>query len=128
MYRFVVFIMSILTSCGDETISGYGGSGTVWALAELNGETFEADATLQFPEEGKIAGRAPCNSFQGSQLAPYPWFEVGPMAATRMACDALEAEGTYLAALGRMKFVEVAGDTLILSNDAGESMVFRGQP
>ncbi|OBY27791.1 META domain-containing protein [Leisingera sp. JC1] len=123
-----VLISSLLlpSACaGDETLSAYGAAGTEWLLQSIDGDTFAADATLTFPEPGKIAGRAPCNSFSGSQTAPYPWFETGPLAVTRMACPELEAEDAFLNALQGMTLSEVTGDVLILSNEAGREMLFK---
>jgi heat shock protein HslJ len=115
-----------LSQCGtDETIAGYGAADQVWALTEIDSASYAATATMTFPEPGKIAGKAPCNTFTGKMDAPYPWFETGPLAATRMACADLDAEADFLAALGEMSLSEVSGDTMILSNDAGREMVFK---
>lgn len=109
----------------DETLSGYGAADAVWELVELDGKTFTARATLTFPEEGKLAGQAPCNRYFAEQSAPYPWFKAGPIGATRMACADLDEEQRFLGALAAMTLSEVSGDTLILSNDTGREMVFR---
>ncbi len=111
----------------DETVTGYGGADILWVLQSIDGKAFTARANLSFPTEGEIAGQAPCNRFFGSQTAPYPWFSTGPLGATRMACPELEAEGQYLQALEEMTQVEVLGDTMILSNDAGRKMVFKAE-
>nr|WP_217434112.1 META domain-containing protein [Leisingera sp. ANG59] len=125
----LVLITSLLlpSACaGDETLSAYGAAGTEWQLRSIDGAAIPAAATLTFPEPGTIAGSGPCNSFQGSQGAPYPWFEAGPLAVTRMACPQLEAEGAFLKALQEMTLAEVSGDVLILSNSAGREMLFKG--
>ncbi len=115
-----------LGQCGkDETVAGYGGADQVWELTELDGTTFTATATVTFPEPGKIAGKAPCNTYVGKMDAPYPWFETGPLAATQMACPDLESETAFLTALGEMSLSEVSGDTMILSNEDGREMVFK---
>ncbi|WP_420586271.1 META domain-containing protein [Ruegeria sp.] len=108
----------------DETVAAYGAADQVWVLQEIDGQPFEASARLRFPEEGKIDGNAPCNSYNGTLNAPYPWFEVQDLAATRAACAGLEAEGMYFAALLTMTQSEVSGDVLILRNDDGHEMVF----
>lgn len=116
-----------LTGCfQDETVSAYGAAGMTWTLKELDGVAFVQTATLTFPEPGKITGTAPCNSFSGRMTAPYPWFETGPLATTRMACPEMSAETQFFAALSDMTLSEVSGDTMILSNDAGREMVFKG--
>ncbi|MBY6140630.1 META domain-containing protein [Leisingera daeponensis] len=115
------------TACtGDESLSAYGAAGKEWKLQSIDGAAFAAAATLTFPEPGKIAGRGPCNNFLGRQTAPYPWFETGPLAVTRMACPELEAEDAFLKALQEMTLAEVSGDVLILSNEAGREMLFKG--
>lgn len=125
MKRFALIAVVLLTGCKDETISGYAADGAVWQLETLNGRPFNARAILTFPEPGQIAGEAPCNNYFGKQTAPYPWFAVEGVASTRRACPDLQAESDFLEALGKMTLSEVAPTTLILSNDAGDEMVFK---
>ena len=106
-------------------LTGYGAADQIWVLDSIDGVAFDARAELIFPEEGKISGRGPCNQFFGEQRAPYPWFDVGPLGATRMACPDLPAETMFFQALEAMTLSEVAGDILILSTDDGREMVFR---
>ncbi len=108
----------------DETVAAYGAADRTWVLQEIDGQPYEASALLRFPEEGKIAGNAPCNSYNGTLNAPYPWFEILDLNATRAACAGLEAEGFYFAALLVMTQSEVSGDVLILRNEDGNEMVF----
>ncbi|WP_297773196.1 META domain-containing protein [uncultured Roseovarius sp.] len=117
--------MSILGHCKDETVSGHGGATATWTLQSIDGTPFTARATLSFPKEGTLVGEAPCNRYSGAQTLPYPWFRAEALVATKRACPDLEAETRYLRALAEMTLVEVAGDTLLLTNDAGREMVFR---
>jgi len=123
----VLAAMSILGYCKDETVSGHGGHDKTWVLRSLDGATFPARATLTFPEEGEIAGEAPCNRYSGQQTVPYPWFSAERILSTKRACPDLDAEIRYLHALEDMSLAEIAGNTLILSNDAGREMVFRAE-
>ncbi len=127
MIRLVfAFPLLALFQCDkDETVAAYGAADQIWVLQEIDGERFPASALLRFPEEGKIAGNAPCNSYSGALNAPYPWFEITDLTATRAACAGLEAEGFYFAALLAMTQSEVSGDVLILRNDDGHEMVFK---
>lgn len=126
MLRFL-FIASIvaLSGCRDESVAAYGAGDAIWTLHSIDGQRAPANVTLSFPETGRIAGQAPCNSYSGKLDAPYPWFEVTDLTATRIACPNLEAEGTYFAALMTMTQSEVSGHVLILRNDAGHEMEFR---
>ncbi len=118
-------LMAMFQCDRDETVAAYGAAEQTWELQEIDGQPFEASALIRFPEEGKIEGYAPCNSYQGQLSAPYPWFEITDLTATRAACAGLEAEGMYFAALMAMTQSEVSGDVLILRNDDGHEMVFK---
>lgn len=122
----VTVALLALAACGpDETISGFAGTERTWTLVSLDGDPWSERATLTFPEPGQVAGAAPCNRFTASQSAPYPWIEIGPIAATRLACPALEAEDIYLSALGDMAVAEVVGDVLRLTREDGSGeMIF----
>ena len=124
--RYVLIAFALL-SCADETVSGYADSDAVYSLTEFDGAAFSSTATITFPEAGRVAGEAPCNLWSATQSAPYPWIELGPIAATRRACPDLEAETMFFEALGAMTIAEVSGDVLILSNDGGRSMVFQAR-
>jgi heat shock protein HslJ len=94
-----------------------------WTLVELNGVPFAATASIDLSEPGRISGRAPCNRFFGTVLGTWPDVTFGPMATTKMACDALEDETRFLSALALVTKVEVVPaevDTaLILSGPDG---------
>lgn len=124
-----VLPLACLAACsGDETISAFADPEAVYALQEVDGAPWTSRGTIAFPEPGVVTGQAPCNRYNAAQTAPYPWFELGPVAATLLACEDLAAEGTFLASLAEMTIAEVSGDTVILSNDAGRQMVFRADP
>jgi len=113
-----------LTGCADETISGYADPGATYRLSHVGDAAFSANATIAFPEKGTARGTAPCNTWSATQTAPYPWLALGPIARTERACPDLAAEQSFFDALSTMTLAEVQGTTLILSNDAGQEMVF----
>ncbi|SPH16599.1 hypothetical protein DEA8626_00109 [Defluviimonas aquaemixtae] len=119
-------LSATLGACaGDETLSGHGAREGTWRLSELDGAAFEARATLGFPAPGRISGDGPCNAFNGTQGAPYPWFQAEMLLSTRRACPDLQAENAYFRALTEMTLAEVQDDILILSNTDGREMVFQ---
>ncbi len=126
--RPVLMLSLILASaCADETISGYADPSATYRLLEIDGTRFEPRATITFRETGRAAGEAPCNSWSAAQSVPYPWFQLGPIAATRRACPYLAEEERFFNALGQMSLAEVQGPVLILSNDAGREMIFEAE-
>ncbi|MEL7025885.1 MAG: META domain-containing protein [Pseudomonadota bacterium] len=127
--RLFLVLPMILSTCGpDETISGYANPEAVYQLESIGGQSFLATATISFPEIGKVVGQGPCNTFSAEQTVPYPWIDIGPIAATRRACPDLADEAAYFEALGRVTLAEVAGDDLILTTEDGVDLVFVRQP
>lgn len=118
-------LVGLIPACqADETVAAYGASGVTWTLVEINGAPFAARATLVFGQDGQVAGQAPCNRFGFTNNLPYPWFETGPIAATKMACPDLAAENAFLANLGAMTRVVLGDDGMVMANDDGGEMVF----
>lgn len=128
MIRTLLFLTLTITACQtNETISGYTDADAIWVLSDLQGTHPQSQITLTFPEEGKIAGKAPCNRYFGTQTKPLPWFETGPIAATKIACPYLKEESKYFSALEATSLAEVSQTTLILSNENGLLLTFRRQ-
>lgn len=121
----LIIVATFLAACSrDESISKFVDPLSEYQLVEMDGLPFLASATITFPEQGRVAGRAPCNSYFASQTVPYPWFAVESIGATRMACPDLAREAEFFDALEGMTLSEVSGSTLILSNSVGRKMVF----
>jgi len=79
-------------------------AGTEWHLEDLGGAGVidNSQATLLFPEAGRVAGNSSCNRFMGTVTITGNALKFGPLAGTRMAClsDAVSNQETkYLKAL-----------------------------
>lgn len=109
----------------DETIRQYGMGQDTWQVTTLHGTPFEARATLRFSGRNRLAGDAPCNSFTTRMEIPFPWFKVGPIAATRGACPDLAAEQAFFAALTTTTIAQVNNGTLTLSDDTADLITLR---
>lgn len=121
-------LVGLIPACqADETIAAYGGAGVTWTLVEQNGAPFTARATLEFGEDGQVSGQAPCNRFSFTNGLPYPWFETGPIAATKMACPDLQAEAAFFKALSAMTRAILSEGTMTMANDEGGEMVFKAR-
>ena len=92
--------------------------GTSWRLVSLGGEAVleKPEATLEFPEAGKVSGRASCNRFFGTVEVSGESMKFGPLAATKMSCgDAADAqERKYLDALQAAERFAVDGPELLI--------------
>ncbi|MEO0379637.1 MAG: META domain-containing protein [Pseudomonadota bacterium] len=122
---FAVAVFGLIPACqSDETVAAYGAAEATWTLVELNGAPFSERATLLFGEDGQVSGQAPCNRFTFTNGVPYPWFESGPIASTKMACPNLETEGAFFKSLSNMTQVVLADGRMVMANDDGGEMVF----
>lgn len=116
----------LLAACSpDETVSGQVAPDDVFVLSLMDGQPVAARITIRFPQKGRMAGQAPCNRYFAQQTAPLPWFEPGPIGATRRACSDLPLEQRYLNALAQMTLAETQGDVLILSGGADRRLEYR---
>lgn len=94
-------------------------NGTIWRLESLGGTAAipGVEATLEFPEEGKVGGRASCNRFFGTVEISGESMTFGPLAATKMACldGAMNAqEKKYLEALQAAERFAFDGPALLV--------------
>ena len=91
---------------------------TAWRLVEIGGAPAieGADATLEFPEQGRAAGRATCNRFFGSVTVSGDAIRFGQMGWTRMACaePLASQEAKYLKALEAAERFAIDGDALVI--------------
>jgi len=91
---------------------------TAWRLTDLGGTPAlaEHEATLEFPEPGKIAGHGSCNRFAGPIEITGDGLHVGRLAATRMACpEAITIqEAKYLQALQDAERFTIEGAELVV--------------
>jgi heat shock protein HslJ len=85
------------------TAAAFNLSGSEWLLEDLDGTGVidNAQATLSFPEKGKIAGKGSCNRFFGTADISGDHLKFGALGSTRMACPEaiMNQESKYLAAL-----------------------------
>jgi heat shock protein HslJ len=125
MIRSSLILLSILTACfKDETVSGQTDGTDIWVLKTMNELSVAPLVTISFPEEGRIAGQAPCNRYFANQTVPLPWFEVEGLGSTKMACPELATEVQYFDLLQKITTAEITGDTLILKSDNGQTLVY----
>jgi putative lipoprotein len=88
-------------SAPGDTTGGL--AGTAWRLEDLAGAGVldRIEATLEFPEAGRVAGKGSCNRFFGSAEISGASISLGPLGSTRMACieAVMNQEAKYLEAL-----------------------------
>jgi heat shock protein HslJ len=102
---------------------------TAWRLTDLGGDGVidGAEATLEFPEEGRVVGRGGCNRFFAIVAVTSETIRFSGIGSTRMACaEPLAAqEAKYLKALESAERFAIEGDGLVIhSSDLAEPLRF----
>ncbi|MBT9463348.1 META domain-containing protein [Hydrogenophaga sp.] len=92
--------------------------GSEWRLEDMGGRGAldTVQATLAFPEAGRVAGNSSCNRFFGSYTLMQDRIALGQLGGTRMACAPAvdEQETRYLDALQKAQRLEVKGKTMLM--------------
>lgn len=117
----VAVALLALAACGGSSQPGL--PGTSWVLTSLDGSDPVAGAvpTLGFSTDGRLGGSSGCNQYGGDVTLGDGEITVGPIQATRMACDEprMAQEAAYLEALQGATGYTSDGATLeIVSPDA----------
>jgi heat shock protein HslJ len=119
-----VLLAACTASGGAETFSAEG----TWRLLALDGAPFLAEATISFAEPGRIAGRAPCNTYAAGNVETLPRIRLSGLLATRRSCADIVLESRFFGVLAEMEAARIEGGRLVLSNAEGREMVFEPLP
>lgn len=105
-------------------VSNRGLAGSTWRLESLGGEGVldQVEATLEFLEQGRVAGRGSCNRFFGAAKIEGGTISFGPLGTSRMACPepVSQQEAKYLAALQAAERFTLEGSALLLFSEGAE--------
>ncbi|MFN3938254.1 MAG: META domain-containing protein [Gemmobacter sp.] len=118
---------------GGEVLNGCGGNpaelliGPEWTITAVNGTAVPADAeaTILFGTDGRVAGRAACNRYSGTFSIGGESMRFGPVAATRMACPEplMSLERDIFAAFERIDGFDLGDDGRLILTGAGEMRI-----
>jgi heat shock protein HslJ len=86
-----------------------------------------AGATLTI-RRGEVTGHAGCNRYRGRVRIDGPRLRISGLTGTLMACDAVEVETAFRAALGRAGRYEIADGRLRIAYGEGQAMLFSLEP
>lgn len=131
--RIVLFGILILCCGGCESSKNLSPIGLLtdntWVLSSLLGQGLNLNEfsggvpTLDFLEQGRLAGYSGCNNFSGSFLLEGTTLELDPGAMTKKACSG-DGEQDFLDALGRVANLQISKDKLTLLDGSTELMTF----
>lgn len=119
-------ILGVAACDPSDTVTKHGGMAYDWQLTEVDGTPVDYSATIAFGPHGSVNGSGPCNGFSATQSKPYPWIAIQIEFVEELYCSDIDEEEAYLGSLMEMTLVEVSGDSLVMSNDSGREMAFKG--
>jgi len=112
-----------LRGCGGAPLAPATLAGTSWRIVAIDGQAVGGDAYVLRFEEGRLSGRAGCNSFSGAYRVAGDRLSAGPLVATRMACAGARMaheQGAMRVLDGTARVTRPDGDTLVLTGNGGE--------
>lgn len=121
----IALLLGLFVLTPDETVRRYGGADRTWILVEMGEKPLGGEITLTFPKRHRLAGEAPCNRFNTTNITPYPWFDAGPITSTRRSCPEMDTERAFFSALETATIAVVEGDTLTFSSEEETLLVFK---
>lgn len=85
----------------------------------------DTDMFLQFDVNGQVSGHGGCNRFTGAYALNNDVLQIGPLAATRMACPepAASFELSFLDALQSATTATISANILALQNNGGDRLL-----
>ncbi len=94
-------------------------AGSEWLLRDFAGDLAQAEAWVQFDQDGTAFGDSGCNRFTGGYEATVDRLSFGPLAMTRRACPGAESETeiAFMAALGKTQRIAVTDLVMSLFDD-----------
>lgn len=102
--------------------------GTAWWVEDIAGKGVidMSHTTIEFLEDGKVAGDTGCNRYFGGYEITGEKITFGPLAGTRKACAAslMDQEMAFYEAMGKVSRWEIADTGLLHLRDAeGEGLI-----
>jgi uncharacterized membrane protein len=111
-----VIVAAGLSGCAHRSADGL--TDSVWRLESLGGTRVldRVEATLEFPETGKVAGKGSCNGFFGRVRISGSSISFASLGSTLMACmqPIMDQEAKYLKALEQAERFSIQGTTLLI--------------
>jgi heat shock protein HslJ len=114
--------------CGGETATLLTGEEWVVEDIERKGIIDRSRVTVRFDDEGRVTGRAGCNTYTGGYTLTGESLTIARTATTLMACapSLMEQETRFLSILQATQRFEITADgALVLHADDGRTLTAR---
>jgi len=119
-YLFIVFTLVACLDCTPKLSPDSNWSGRRWVLTELKGVPVQLsggrrDAYINFEAaEKSFTGNGGCNQVSGNYSLDKKNIHFGEVISTKMSCEYIQFENTFLSTLNSIDHYEQRGDDLLL--------------
>jgi heat shock protein HslJ len=119
-YLFIVFTLVACLDCTPKLSPDSNWSGRRWVLTELKGVPVQLsggrrDAYINFEAaEKRFTGNGGCNQVSGNYSLDKKNIHFGEVISTKMSCEDIQFENTFLSTLNSIDHYEQRGDDLLL--------------
>lgn len=106
-------------------------TGTKWLAEDIDGRGVidNAQSTLEFVAEDRIAGRGGCNQYSGNVKLDGTKIQVSPLISTKMACvpALMDQESRFLQALQAARSLSLEETKLLVLDESGATRLRLGR-
>jgi len=120
-YFFTLIVLAVASvDCTHKLSPDANWSGRRWVLTEMKGVPVQLsggrrDAYINFePDEKRFAGNGGCNQINGTYSLDKKEIHFGEVMSTKMSCEDIQFENTFLSTLNIIDNYEQRGDELLL--------------
>ena len=119
-YLFIVFTLVACLDCTPKLSPDSNWSGRRWVLTEMKGVPVQLsggrrDAYINFEAaEKRFTGNGGCNQVSGNYSLDKKNIHFGEVISTKMSCEDIQFENTFLSTLNSIDHYEQRGDDLLL--------------
>ena len=132
-YLFILIIAVISFQCSPKLSPDAGWGRGRWVLVEMKGVPVQQsggrrDAFINFEvDQKKFRGNGGCNQISGNYSVEKNTIQFRDVISTKMACEDISFENTFLSALADVNRYEVKGDDLLLKRKRETLLVLRAK-
>lgn len=131
----LIFILSVITaSCSPKLSPDHNWGRQQWVLTELKGVPVQQsgtrrDAFIEFaPAEKRFSGNGGCNRINGNySLEKKTHLRFGDVVSTKMSCEDIAFENTFLSTLNAVDRFEQRGNSLLLRDGNRVLLIFQSK-
>ena len=117
---FVLFLVVVCVNCSPKLSPDVGWARQRWVVTEMKGIPVQQsggrrDAFIRFEtDEKRFTGNGGCNQINGGYAVDNKEIRFGEVVSTKMSCEDIAFEGTFLDLLSKVDRFEQKGNDLFL--------------